>query len=407
MTNAAQTLRNGWIAVPLLLVAASAVLVRSGWAQADARQLDRRFTAAVQLHQSGDVEGAIREYQALLAVRPDWIDCRSNLGAAYARLGRYQDAIEQYSKALLVQQDNLAIRFNLGLAYYKALMIPEAGREFSTVLNGQPSNKSALLLLADCRIRMGEYRKAIDLLSPHEQEWVDDHGFDYLLGTALLRVNEIRRAQFCIDRIMSGGETAEAALLMGTAQLMAFDYPKAVKEFEHAIQLNPRLPSAHAFYGRALLQTGDREGAVRAFEEELTIDPNDFESSFYMGVVLKEDQKYDEALAYLVRAQRIRPAELNVYYYIGGVYLATGRVAEAGKVLEELVRQAPDFVEAHVLLATAYYRLKRKAEGDRERAVIQKLNAEAQSRAPGAGDALGPPYRGEKTGAPGPRAPNK
>jgi hypothetical protein len=40
-------------------------------------------------------------------------------------------------------------------------------------------------------------------------------------------------------------------------------------------------------------------------------------------------------------------------------------------------------VEAHVTLATVYYRLKRKADGDRERAIIQKLNAAAQEKQPG------------------------
>ncbi len=398
MTRATQTARSAWVSFSLILVAASLLQPPGGFAQEDRRQLERRFAEAVRLHQSGDIEAAIKEYQAILADKPDWVDCRSNLGAAFVRLGRYEDAIDQYTRALALQEGNSSIRFNLALAYYKALMIPEAAREFGRVLADQPSNRSALMLLSDCDLRMGEHKKAIELLSPHEQEWADDLGFDYLLGSALLRADEIQRAQVLIDRILRGGETAQSALLMGTAHLMAYDYPKAVREFARAVELDPKLLSAHSFYGRALLQTGDRDGAMRAFQAELEIDPNDFESCFYLGVVLKEDQKYEESLRYFMKAQHARPGELNVSYYIGGIYLATGRVAEAQKVLEQLVKEVPDFVEAHVLLATVYYRLKRKEDGDRQRAIIQKLNAEAQARAPGAGDALGPAYRGEKPG---------
>ena len=36
-----------------------------------------------------------------------------------------------------------------------------------------------------------------------------------------------------------------------------------------------------------------------------------------------------------------------------------------------------------VSLATVYYRLKRKEDGDRERAIVLKLNAEKQAREPG------------------------
>src|SRR5262249_61306289 len=80
---------------------------------------EKIFARAVQAHQSGDIEGAIREYQAYLALRPERVDARSNLGAALARLGRYADAIEQYKRALSLDRDNQDIRFNLAVAYYK------------------------------------------------------------------------------------------------------------------------------------------------------------------------------------------------------------------------------------------------------------------------------------------------
>jgi len=48
--------------------------------------------------------------------------------------------------------------------------------------------------------------------------------------------------------------------------------------------------------------------------------------------------------------------------------------------LEKVVKQSPQFLEAHVSLAQAYYRLKRKADGDRERAVVQKLKAEQDAK---------------------------
>jgi hypothetical protein len=44
------------------------------------------------------------------------------------------------------------------------------------------------------------------------------------------------------------------------------------------------------------------------------------------------------------------------------------------------VTDAPDLVDVHVQLATAYNRLKRKDDADRERAIIDRLNAEAQAK---------------------------
>jgi predicted Zn-dependent protease len=91
----------------------------------------------------------------------------------------------------------------------------------------------------------------------------------------------------------------------------------------------------------------------------------------------------------------LRPGDLNVQYYTGSIYVALGRFQDARQMLENVVKEAPDFVEAHVSLATAYYRLKRKEDGDREKATILRLNAERQAAAPGAQPGLGPAYRGE------------
>ena len=48
--------------------------------------------------------------------------------------------------------------------------------------------------------------------------------------------------------------------------------------------------------------------------------------------------------------------------------------------LESIVKEVPAYIEAHVTLATVYYRLQRKPDGDRERAIVQKLNAEKQAK---------------------------
>ena len=100
-------------------------------AQGNSTEVDSAFARATQLHEAGDLEGAIRAYQAILASRPQRADVRSNLGAAYSRLGRYEDAIEQYKQALALDGRNLAIRFNLALAYYKAAWVAEASRSIS------------------------------------------------------------------------------------------------------------------------------------------------------------------------------------------------------------------------------------------------------------------------------------
>ncbi len=345
---------------------------------------ERILDRAHQLHQSGDIEGAIREYQAYLALRPEHVEARSNLGAALARLGRYADAIEQYKRAMALDGRNQGIRFNLAMAYYKTARIVSASKELETVVAAQPENRKALLLFADCNLRMGEFKKVIELLTPVEKADPDNLAVAYMLGLALINDNRIDQGQARIERIMRDGDSAEAHVMMGTTYLTLTEYEKALKEFKRAVELNPKLPTVNSFYGQTLTRMGATEEAMAAFRRELEINPNDFDSCLQMGILSKQDQKLDEARDYFRRALTVRPNEPNSRFYLASLDVAQGKLNEALPALEQLVKDAADFVEAHVMLATVYYRMKRKADGDREQAIVNKLNAERQAKQPGA-----------------------
>src|SRR5436309_9727604 len=101
---------------PTLLCGLIAALLPARAVAQAGSEAEELFAKGVQLHQSGDILGAIEAYQDALARAPGRIDARSNLGAAFVHLGRYQDAVEQYGKALAIDPDNTRVRFNLALA---------------------------------------------------------------------------------------------------------------------------------------------------------------------------------------------------------------------------------------------------------------------------------------------------
>ena len=363
-------------------------------APSPAERAEEFFARGLALHQAGDILGAIEAYEDGLALQPDRIEARSNLGAAFVRLGRYEQAIEQYGKALQLDPANATVAFNLALALYKGARLPEAATELQRLVDHDRANQRATLLLADCLLQMGEDRRVIELLSPLEPALGQDRLFAYLLGTALVQQDDVARGQVLIDRLFKGGDSAEGHLLLGAQHLRRQDFRAALPELQKAIEMNPHLPAAHAIYGRALMASGDRQGAGAEFRRELDDNPNDFESNLFLGLLRKDDDRIDEAMDYLTRAARLRPRDARVLYGLGNVHVAAGRIDAARDVLESLVKEAPDYQQGHVLLATVYYRQKRKDLGDRERAIVEKLSAAAQAAEPGASDALGPAYRG-------------
>ncbi len=345
---------------------------------------DGLLARGMELHQAGDLLGAVDAYKAVLALEPGRADALSNLGAAYVRLGQFDDAIEQYTAALKVDSTNTPIRLNLALAYYKSarprLAIPELRR----VVASEPQAKNAYLVLADCYLQVGEDREVIGLLQPRESMFENDLAYAYLLGTALLHTDNLVDGLKYVDRVFGGGESAEARLLLGMTYLAREDFRAAKTELERAVKINPKLPTAQSLYGRALLALRDQEEAERAFRRELETNVNDFEANLQMGHMRRNAQRLDDAAVYLERALAIRPGDLTARLIMSSLKLQTGRTDEAVTMLESIVKDAPQIIEAHVQLATAYNRLKRTEDAQREREVADRLTAEAQAKQPGA-----------------------
>jgi tetratricopeptide (TPR) repeat protein len=338
------------------------------------------FTRAVALQKAGDLDGAAAAYREFLTAHPANVEARSNLGVVLARLGRYEEAIEAYRAALAAAPSNTAVRLNLGIALYKSARYSDAAVELGAVRGAAEGNLQARYLEADCRLRLGEPAAVIALLAPLEAQRTDDLALAYMLGLAYLQNEQQAEGQRLIDRILRHGDSAEARLMMGVARRGVQDLTGSLEDLAKAVALNPNLPGVHSLYGQALLETGNRDKARAELEQALAQDALDFDANLLLGVMLKDDAEYARALSHFQRALGVRPGDPGARYQIATVHISQGETAAALPLLEAIVKDAPKFLEAHVSLATVYYRLQRREDAERERAIVDELNKEIQAR---------------------------
>src|ERR1700730_10049193 len=339
---------------------------------------------AEQKQQAGDLQGAVSEYRDFLKLHPEVAAIHSNLGAALAGLGRYEEALPEYKTALKLSPKLEGARLNLALVYYKMGKIDEATTQLEKVTAEDPANHQALLMLADCYSRMGHEDEVIRVLEPAEQKYPDDLAIAYLLGTALIRQNRVDEGQLLLDRILRNGDSAQAHLMLGTAKMNVQDYAGARDEFAKAVTLNPNLPEAHVRYAKALMFTGDSDLSTKQYQAELAVDPYNFEANLQLGAAARIEQNYEVAAKYFARAEETRPGDPGVRYQQALIAIDENHLDEAREILESLIKQSPQFTEAHVSLSLVYYRLKRPEDSKREREIVLKLTAAAQAKQRGA-----------------------
>ena len=149
---------------PFALVFVAGLL--AAWQPNSAELLSR----AIKIHRAGDIAGAIRLYRQYFEKGPPSLDAFTNYGAALAQQGQYAEAVETYRRALELKADHPPALLNLALAYYKTGRSIEARQTFEAARPLMPANQQIILLLAECNIRLGDHRRAIELLEPVERE---------------------------------------------------------------------------------------------------------------------------------------------------------------------------------------------------------------------------------------------
>lgn len=332
---------------------------------------------ALALQQAGRLAEAAAVYEEFLQLHSPIPEVWSNLGAAYAGLGDLEQAVYAYRQALQLAPSNRQIRLNLCLAYYKMAEFGSA----ETCLLELPAARTELrlaLLLADIRFRQADYDSVLELLAPFRDRLEED-SVSYLLGTALIRTERIQEGQVFVDRILRHGDSAAARFMLGTARMLGGDLNGAVTELQVALVLDPHLPGAHNMLGRAFLSQKRHGEAAAEFRSELERDANDFDANFFLGSLLHEEGNNEEALPLLKKAMKLRPASAEVGYQLGVTYLASGELPAARELLEALVADNPEFIEAHVSLAATYHRLGMGEEANRQQEIIVRLHAAAEA----------------------------
>lgn len=339
------------------------------------------LAGAVRLQQTGDFAGAAAAYERVLGLGVDDPALRSNLGAAYSALGRYDDAIEQYRLALARDATNVAIRRNLAIAFHKTGRFEDAAAAAEAVVNAQPANDPARLLLADCLFRLGRNARVVEVLQPLAARPEPDRAVSYLLGMALAAEGRWDDAQAVLDRVLRD-DAPEAHVFLAMMYLRDEDCEQALPEIRLALAAGGRVPLANFLNGQCLMdeKRSDWEGAIAAFRAELAIDPNHFESNLYLGDLLRQGARHEESLSYLERALRLRPGNLGASFSLGAAYVALGRTAEALPLLEAVAKDSPDHVQTQMQLAVAYHRLGRSEDSAHAKAAVGRLSSEGENR---------------------------
>jgi tetratricopeptide (TPR) repeat protein len=365
-----------------------AAILLMGVATAQAQQsapnagADEHLRNGVEAQRGGDLTTAISEYRQALAIEPELLEARANLGAALAAAGQFDAAIDEDYRALTQAPNNIALKKNLGLAYYKKGDMVHARTEFEAVHAARPSDLGTAILLGYSDIKLEKGTEAVAMLAPLEAGHESNMDFEYVLAYAQILAGKQADGMPRMEKVAQATGSADAYFLAGSARLSLRQFKEARADFDAAIGLNPALPGLWTLAGQARDALGDADAARQAFEAALRQDPKDLMANLYLGTMKMKLKDLDGAKPLLTLALQLQPTMPEARFQMAKLNSMTGNYAEAASTLEDLVKNDPKWLEPHVELAALYYKLHRPEDGAREREIVQQIEAQQQKAGP-------------------------
>ena len=120
----------------------------------DAHFHEANFFLGLCRYNSGDYAGAVTAFQTVARVVP-LSEVFNDLAAAESRQNHYSASVDDFRKALEGDRTDPAYQFNLGYALWRAGTFTAAAEHFRAVLEHNPSDAQAALLLARCEKQSG------------------------------------------------------------------------------------------------------------------------------------------------------------------------------------------------------------------------------------------------------------
>jgi tetratricopeptide (TPR) repeat protein len=330
-------------------------------AAANNGSLQQHYDSAQELQRVGKLTGAAEEYRAFLG------QALGELATGYGLGGDYQIAGPLFEEALILEPDWPSLLLDSSRT---ALMLGDSARAESLAnrfLAKYPGNREqaaqAHQLLGRALLKANRDREARkELETAVALDPTFPNGYD--LAVACLDLDDEGCAAKIFEEMeKSFGDTPEIHMAFGRAYADSDFQPRAVAEFEHALEENPHLPGAHYLLAAVLLATGDDEGHAKAAGEELrkelAVSPRDAATYAALGKLAITRNDYHEAETYLKKATSLDSQSPDAYLYLGQVYVNTQRSAEAEAALRECVRLTTDVSRNRYQVQKAHFLLGR------------------------------------------------
>jgi tetratricopeptide (TPR) repeat protein len=161
----------------------------------------------------------------------------NEIGTCYAKLGNHQKAFEYHCRAASISSENSIIIANIGLDLSKLHRFEESIPYFQKSIELDPQSSIPYIGLINVFHHLGDHLKVSQLSIDAISKFPQMPEFHSSLGTALIGLNQLNEAEYCIDTaLLLNPKQIDTKLNLGRLKSLRHKHEEAIGIFEEALQ---------------------------------------------------------------------------------------------------------------------------------------------------------------------------
>jgi tetratricopeptide (TPR) repeat protein len=310
---------------------------------------------------SGDLRGAIADFELALISTPEWGEVYYRRGLMYFDLGEIAVSVADYTKALTFDAHHRDCYYARALARLTLKNFPGALDDIDRAINfGRDYALAYQLKGLVCR-KLARYPDAIAAYK--------------MAATLYLNQQDPERSRQCLDLALSmQSPQIETPIIPKLQPAIPFitpeqfytqllergergDLPGAIQDANWAIQTNPADVRAYGCRGVLYLKQGDRAAALADFNRAIQLDPQSPVAYRSRGKLRSQMSDYGGAIEDFDRALALDDRDSFIYIARGNIFANLSNYPNAIADFDRAIEIDPNQPSAYVQRAQSYIKL--------------------------------------------------
>lgn len=304
-------------------------------------EAQEHFHAALQAQKTGQLDAAVREYQAVLRLQPQLAEAYANLGLVYYLQSKFEKSSQALAKAAALKPGLRGSDLFLGMDYVHLHRSQKAVPYLTRAVKEEPTNKQAQVWLGTALWNSGQRAAALRQLSKAARLFPTDVDALYALGEAYQKAAErqleklpakdaqmLRKGaparEWKDSEAPASHKTSSDPYVRALTDFERKDYEAAEAKLTDFLAANPKSSKA-----RYLLATTYEHLSLSVLSRMFQLDPNSYRVHQLMGRIYEYKWQNEKALAEYRTAEQMRPALPGLHLVIGEVLWREGQLDPA------------------------------------------------------------------------------